>query len=228
MQASLHQHGQRQRSQGMTLVEVAALLVTLFLLAAFILPALRPPKTRSPRIKCVSNLKHASLGFRLWAADHGDMYPWQVSTNQGGAKEYALATDMVRVFAVVTNEMMTPKILKCPSNTNRPVTVTKFDKLTRQSVSYYLNLSAVDQRPMDAVIGDRNILIDGVRAPAGLMTVRSNQSLLWDQDIHRGRGNVGLVDGSVQQLSVAALPDDYWRAAAYGTISTSTNLLVFP
>jgi hypothetical protein len=65
----------RKQTQGMTRLEVVALLVTLCVLAIFILSALQPKRSRAARIKCVSNLKNIALAHRMWAAEHNDQMP---------------------------------------------------------------------------------------------------------------------------------------------------------
>jgi len=48
---------------------------------------------RAMRINCINNLKQVGLSFRQWALDHGDQYPFNVSTNAGGTMElYAVGS----------------------------------------------------------------------------------------------------------------------------------------
>jgi hypothetical protein len=35
----------------------------------------------------VTNLKQVGLAFRVWAVDHDDQYPFNLSTNAGGSRE---------------------------------------------------------------------------------------------------------------------------------------------
>jgi hypothetical protein len=57
-------------------------------------------REKSERIRCVNNLKNIGLAARIWATDHGDLYPSD--------------------FVTMMNELSTPKILHCPSDTGRP------------------------------------------------------------------------------------------------------------
>jgi prepilin-type processing-associated H-X9-DG protein len=70
--------------------------------------------------------------------------------------------------------------------------------------------------------GDRNLMVNGAPTTAGLVTVKTTDSLEWMQTMHRGVGNVGLADGSVQMFSNATL-----REALRHT-GTNVNRLAIP
>lgn len=116
-----HPDERKHRSErGFTLVELAALLVTLFVIAAAVLPVLRPSRCkRSPGIRCVNNLGQLSIATHLWASDHDDRAPWQVSTNRGGAMELAQGGDLAATFQSTTNELVNPRIVSCPADPSR-------------------------------------------------------------------------------------------------------------
>ena len=61
--------------------------------AAMLLPALARAKTRAQSIACVNNLKQIGLACRMWAADNGDQFPFNVSTNKGGTLEFSARGD---------------------------------------------------------------------------------------------------------------------------------------
>lgn len=69
--------------------------------------------------------------------------------------------------------------------------------------------------------GDRNIT-NGTASKNGLLVLTTNQPAGWTMEMHRGNGNVGLADGSVQQLSNSRLRD------AVGVTGTNVNRLLFP
>jgi hypothetical protein len=56
---------------------------------------------KARRIQCVSNMKQIGLAARMWANDHKEIMPSD--------------------FLTMQNELNSPRILVCPSETNRPV-----------------------------------------------------------------------------------------------------------
>ena len=59
------------------LVAIAMLAV----LAGMLLPALAKAKSKAQSVVCLNNMKQIGLGFRIWATDHQDRFPFNVSTN---------------------------------------------------------------------------------------------------------------------------------------------------
>ena len=90
-----------------------------------LLPALAAAKRKAQRINCVNNLKEIGLAFRIWEGDNHDQYPMSVSTASGGAQEFVVSANhtaggiqggVARVFGCMSNELSTPKILICTSD----------------------------------------------------------------------------------------------------------------
>ena len=115
-----------------------------------LLPALAKAKKRAQRINCVNNLKQAALAFRIWAADHEDQFPMAVSTNKHGTSEWVEGGNAFRHFQVMAAELVTPKILVCPSDNRQPAS--GFRTLTNQKLSYFVGLDADQTKPQLAVI----------------------------------------------------------------------------
>src|SRR3954471_10164863 len=112
----------RRPDAAFTLLELVVMVTIVFLLVAFVLPAMRPRGTRAGRIKCVNNLKNVGLAFRIFATDNQDQFPMNISTNSGGSSEYATAANQNYVFAhfqSLSNELSTPKIVLCPSDSGK-------------------------------------------------------------------------------------------------------------
>lgn len=78
------------------------------------------------RRNCANSLRQIGLDLRIWAGDHAGQYPWQVSTNAGGSKEFCeldrdgYDKNSWRDFQVMSNELETPLLLVCPGSTNIP------------------------------------------------------------------------------------------------------------
>jgi prepilin-type processing-associated H-X9-DG protein len=183
-----------RRSNGFTVVELLVLLVVLVLLALVVLPALLNPIVVSSKIKCVNNLKNVGLSFRIFATDNEDRFPQEIMLSNGVARANI---DAVRVFLTLSNELSTPKILLCPNDAKRRQ-AKAFTNMSGENVSYFASLTATEQLPQAFLAGDRNLLSNGVSVPPGLFPLSTNVQAGWSQEIHEGRGNICMGDGSVQ------------------------------
>ena len=191
------------KTRGFTLVMLLVVVAVLAILAAMLLPALANAKKKAQRINCVNNLKQVGLAFRIWEGDNDDKLPMAVSIAKGGTMEFVTGADTFRHFQVMSNELSTPKILACPSDTERTAAY-NFARLKNQNVSYFVGLEARDEFPQRFLAGDRNL--KGESEPEnGILKLVPGQRVSWTQSIHVNQGNVGLADGSVQQLSNSAL-----------------------
>jgi prepilin-type N-terminal cleavage/methylation domain-containing protein len=214
-----------KQNKAFTLIELLVVIAIIAILAALLLPALAAAKRKAQRINCVSNIKQVGIAFRLWEGDNGDRYPMAVSTLYNGAMEKigcaantttptTTTYGLTNVFVVMSNELSTPKILYCPSDTVRNYT-TNFTALhfNDQNMSYFVCGDAVETYPQMIMDGDRNIgSASAQNIPA---TITNNLCVQWGNpfqwwawsavDMHLRVGNVGMADGSAQQLTVAGL-----------------------
>jgi prepilin-type processing-associated H-X9-DG protein len=226
---------QKDRTKGFTVVELLIVLASIFILAVIILPSLPGQHTRCrSRINCVNNLKQIGLAFRTWALDNGDKYPMQISVTNGGAMEIISTGTVFTVFQVMSNELSTPKILFCPEETDpKRISATTFQGsvpagtsavpfTNDNNVSYFAGLDAQDTNPQMLLSGDRNLAINGVPAPHGLLQIRTNAAVTWFGPRHGNQGNIGLADGSVQQVSSFRLGMFFKQGAL------ATNRLAIP
>jgi hypothetical protein len=100
-----------------------------------------PAVNRAKAISCVNNLKQIGLTFRLWAQDNDDLFPFAVSTNNGGTRELCARVaggadrNAFHHFLVMSNELGTPKILVCPSDADKKPAL-RFSDLQAGNVSY--------------------------------------------------------------------------------------------
>lgn len=191
-----------------TWVEVLVIIFVVFLLWLTMHGVVRA-RDRAHRINCVSNLKQVGLAARMWSNDHGERFPWTVSTNQGGTLEYTSSDDVYRHFLVMSNELASPYSLKCPSDSRR-VRAKRFSSLANGNISYLIGLDADETRPQTILSGDRNIT-GGVTNGSWLL-FDSNAVPGWDATIHHHQGNIGLGDGSVQQLTPNLLARQFQSA----------------
>ena len=181
-------------------------------------------KKKSTRIRCVNNLKNIALGARIFAADHNDRLPMSVPLEEGGSQEYRESFRNVwRHFAVLSNELSTPKLLVCPDDAKTRIVASSFAPARSSrpyvtnfwqnaNLSYFLGVDAQAYGEMFWA-GDRNLTNSGPSAIRGREARLerlgaggdSRQNPGWDEHTHRHQGNVVLADGSALQLSNAKL-----------------------
>ncbi len=114
---------------------------------------------KAQRITCENNLKVIGLAIRIWAGDHGDKYPFQVSTNAGGTLElcdrYADGFDRNALahFLVMSNELSIPLLLCCPHDSSK-TPVLNWRKLSVTNCSYRLRTDAKvsDDNPREILV----------------------------------------------------------------------------
>src|SRR5687767_13788244 len=185
-----------------TLIELLVVIAIIAILAGLLLPALAKAKARAQRIQCVSNLKQAALGFRMWSNDHNENFPWVVLRNDGGVSDYTAAGawnagnnvgQAVDAYRACSNELNSPKVLVCPSDTVKtranifvevaplgtwPANTTPFfdSGPTKAHLSYTVGQDADEARPSKILASDRNIEGQGSGAKA---TTTKGGILIW-------------------------------------------------
>lgn len=197
-----------------TLIELLVVIAIIAILAGLLLPGLAKAKSRGHRTSCVSNQRQLSLGFRLWADDNDFRYPWQLDPTDGGTKTVKQAW---KHFAVISNEIVTPRVLHCASDPAKKIAETFFagtlglHTLKNDAVSFAVGTEADQNRPMMHIVADRNAIgaDNGNCHPAaidGVITILSPSGISrWDRTIHEYAGNMALTDGSGQQFTQSAL-----------------------
>src|SRR4051795_6849515 len=117
-QANQPGHGGSLNAAGFTLIELLVVIAIIAILAALLLPALARAKARAQRIACTNDQKQIGLSFTMWGHEHDDKYPSVVDPTDGGSKT---RTKVWEHFITMSNELVTPKVLHCPSDSDRQI-----------------------------------------------------------------------------------------------------------
>jgi len=191
----------RKNGSAFTLIELLVVIFTVAVIAALLLPLLTVRVYDGhPRIRCLINIKQISLGFRIWAIDNDDRFPWIVDPKDGGAKGLGIE----RQFLVASNEIGSPKICACPLDSERSAAF-KWDMFASnvtKHLSYFCSPDAISGQPDMILIGDRNI--DGrpkTVSKSEVRTLNRDPYPKWDKTIHQDSGNIGLSDGCGLQVN---------------------------
>ena len=187
----------------MTLIELLVVLAVLALLAALVLSEfLHKEKEKAMRISCVSNLRQTGMAFRVWEGDNNDKYPMQVAGTNGGTMEFITGPNAFRHFQVMSNELNTPVVLFCPSDSQ--VLAKDFHMFSNAHLSYFTGVDAVETNSEMFLTGDRNIT-NGTLIRNNLLELTTNSPASWTAKTHVKAGNILLTDGSVRQADTMSL-----------------------
>jgi prepilin-type N-terminal cleavage/methylation domain-containing protein len=149
----------------------------------------------------------------------------------GAVGTYPTSKGVYGVFQVMSNELSTPAIVFCPSEFES--TRTKSSSFAASTIananstpftndyncSYFLGVDAQDTNPQMILTGDHNmgngnpataqfsVTTHFVSLGTNFTTANANTALGWMDNMHQKQGNIGLADGSVQQVSTPKLQE---------------------
>ena len=208
-----------------TRTELLATCAALFLIATIVLPALAVTKSDSGRMVCFNNLRLMGRGVITWAADHNQQFSWRSwPLSEGGSQQPRPGIAWLE-YSVLSNELVTPTILACPSDTGvRRARIFDTDPnggfstptYRNNAVSYPLHLDGSMDAPHSWLSGDRNLQADGVSGgcSAGVTSAHliwasiapDYSSLRWTNAVHgTDLGHVLTTDGAVEFTSSARM-----------------------
>jgi hypothetical protein len=207
----------RKTVEGLTLVEVLLMVSVIILLIAPLLARGPHPKPTD----CASNLKQIGIAFRTFALDNIEKFPMQISVTNEGTKELITSGLVSPHFGAISNELSAPKVLLCPQDTKREYAANFTTDFGDGNISYFVNVDASKESPSAILCGDRNLVINS-RPAKGLVQLATNQTVSWSSQLHRKRGYILLVDGSVSEQTSPQL-----QATVQSAVN-ATNRLVVP
>ena len=176
-------------------------------------------------------------------------FPSPATPNSGAA-----GCSTYRIFGVMSNELSTPKVVLCPADSDRSTAATNFavtttgnsgaDWINNTKLSYFVGKDADETMPSMILSGDRNVCnssnsntADGFSpndtvgggyyfsTGTNYTSLTANAIGFSTGKLHQGAGNVGLADGSVQQVSKGAFET---LLSNTGDTSGGQNLLMLP
>jgi prepilin-type N-terminal cleavage/methylation domain-containing protein len=238
-----------KQKKAFTLIELLVVIAIIAILAAMLLPALAAAKRKAQRINCVSNLNQINLAMKVWEGDNNDRFPMAVSTSAGGALEKVwsqqsagipplpTANGLTNVFTCISNELNSTKVALCPSDESHTSAakdwgpgVGGFYSVRYAYMSYFVCGDTADTYPQMILDGDRNI---GTATALGVAALNPNlgsnsvqyaapaNPWAWSQaNLHLKVGNIGLADGSVQQVTVSRFQEALANATNGGPTSS--------
>jgi competence protein ComGC len=186
-----------------TWVELLVIVCIIILVVAALVPALARQKDIARRIRCCENLKRIGVAFKVWPVDSRYDYPMKMEARPEGSLDYATNGGVFRHFQVLSNYIVTPRLLICPADT-RTAAKDFGAALSNSNVSYFVGIDAREDYPQMFLSGDRNLTND-VLPPNRILEVTTNTPVGWNHELHNRTGNVLICDGSVQQLSNSRL-----------------------
>jgi type II secretory pathway pseudopilin PulG len=217
------------------LVIVIVLVLMLGLTVTYFAVKLDRSAKKSARIKCAGNLKQIGLGFRVFANDNDDKFPFLVTNSLA----FGNVTQAWLHFQAMSNEMGSAKILVCPSDRGRwskmmsdfgmgaTANATSLSTMSNHAVSFTVGLEADETQPNAILSSDQHLATNRFNLDGRLFLAHTNgPAASWTLAQHEGAGNYALSDGSVQQGTSSTLASQFAQGLS-GT-GLATNRLLLP
>lgn len=208
--------------KGFTRFELVAVLAALALLGTITLPMFAATRADSDRAGCFNNLRQIGRAMEMWGTDRDGVPPWITLVSRGGTRPegWVKSGNAWFEFAVLSNELATPRLLACPADAGVKVSA-EFSiagssgymatGMRALATSYFINMDNLGQVPAMAVTGDRNLRNDGITTcsqgvnNADFINLNVGNPVLWTNAVHGLQGHILRTDGSVAMMTAAAI-----------------------
>lgn len=225
-----------ERDAAFTRLELFACMVCVALIGAMALPVLATTRSRSDIAQCLNNLRQIGRAVQLWGTERQDEAPWRVPVSSDGGTPPPIENAWFQ-FALLSNELVTPRILVCPADRAAKVASDFSTDIVQGylsvsfralATSYSINLHSSSLLPASALIADRNIRFSGFSvcpyAPRGAWAYYppDPNAGAWTNAVHGPQGNVVLMDGGVRQTTSGELRAVLSRSSENGTVHLLT------
>jgi prepilin-type N-terminal cleavage/methylation domain-containing protein/prepilin-type processing-associated H-X9-DG protein len=196
----------KSRVRAFTLIELLCVIAIIGILVALLLPAVTQASARARRVQCLHQLQQIGVAFHAFAHDHNSQFPMTIPASGGGSQEFSRGALLgsgeylfsFRHFQALSNDLTTPRVLACPSDSRVPAA--SFSSLQNDHLSYLVNLRSEYGRPTSLLAGDRNVTNDWVGA-SSLLRFSPQHLLRWTHEMHRFKGNLLFADGHVSEMN---------------------------
>ncbi|HMJ92322.1 MAG TPA: DUF1559 domain-containing protein, partial [Candidatus Acidoferrum sp.] len=177
--------------------------------------ALAKAKEKARRLKCVSNLRQLTVAMHTYISDNGK-YPWRVPAGEGGSQRN---TNVSATFKALSNDLATPTIVLCPSDTR--LAANSLTTLRETNVSYFLGIESKEDRAGAPLVGDRNL--EGGRTKRDCPVAMVNKVAFeftaayipraaWTNTLHRYVGNVSIGDAGAHMVTTKQIQQIFWTS----------------
>jgi type II secretory pathway pseudopilin PulG len=203
----------KKRSFAFSILELVIVIAIILIVLAYVFVSFGLNATygragRVNKIKCANNLKGIGMAASSFAVNHDGQFPPVSNSTKSDKTNIAIEA----LFTVLKDEIITPKILTCRSDTREEST--NWSTLSHTNISYFLRISPSSTNIRSLYSGDRNLTLNGAQVAPGPVKFPRDAVPTWDKNLHKNHGNLLMSDGSVHQLPNARLAEQWKNMAS--------------